>query len=86
MTEKEFEQRIEAAADRFDKGITEKWNNNKSFRRSIKSVSILAEIGLIFGAGYLAEQGYKTAAVWCAGLGVVGVLADIITTITFRRK
>lgn len=86
MTEKEFEQRIEAAADRFDKGITEKWNSNKSFRRSIKSVSILAEIGLIFGAGYLAEQGYKPAAVWCAGLGVVGVLADIITTITFRRK
>lgn len=86
MTEKEFEQRIDAAADRFEKSITDKWNNNKCFRRSIKSISIMAEIGLILGAGHLAAQGYKTAAAWCTGLGIVGVLADIITSITFRRK
>ncbi len=86
MTEKEFEQRIEAAADRFEKSITDKWNNNKCFRRGFKSGSIMAEISLILGAGHLAARGYKTTAAWCAGLGIVGVLADIITSITFRRK
>ncbi|MCI8464804.1 MAG: hypothetical protein HFI63_02925 [Lachnospiraceae bacterium] len=78
MTEKEFEQRIDAAADRFEKNITEKWNNNKCFRRSMKSISIMAEAGLLLGAGHLAARGYKTAAAWCAGLGIVGVIADII--------
>ena len=60
MTEKEFEQRIDAAADRFEK--TEKYNNNKCFRRSIKTISIMAETGLILGAGHFAARGYKTAA------------------------
>ena len=86
MTEKEFEQRIDDAADRHEKNITEKWNNSKCFRRSMKSISIMAEIGLILGAEHLAEQGHKTAAAWCAGLGIVGVAADIITSITFKRN
>lgn len=36
----------------------------------MKSISMMAEIGLILGAG----------------LGVVGGAADIITSITFQRK
>lgn len=86
MTEQEFEQRIEAAADKFDKSISKKWNNNRFFRIGIKSVSLTAEAALIFGAVHLAKQGYKTAAAWCFGLGAVGVIADIITAITFRRN
>lgn len=86
MTEKEFERRIEVAAEKFEKDITDKWNNNKWFRRRIKSISIIAEAGLFLGAGHLAGQGYKTAATWCAGLGAIGVLADVITTISFRKR
>ncbi len=86
MTEKEFEQRIDAAADRFEKNITKKWNNNKCFRRSMKSISIMAETGLILGAEHLAMRGYKTAAAWCARLGIVGVISDIITSIIFRKR
>lgn len=52
----------------------------------MKSISIMAEIGLILGAEHLAEQDHKTAAAWCAELGIVGMAADIITSITFKRK
>lgn len=97
MTEQEFEQRIEAAADRLerkieasaeklDRGITKKWNNNRLFRIGVKTTSIAAEIALIAGAWQLAEHGYKTAARWCLALAVLAITTDIITFIAFRKK
>lgn len=86
MTEREFEQRVEAAADKFDKSITKQWDNNRFFRIGIKSVSLAAEVALILGAGYLVELGHKTVAAWCFWLGVAGIIADIVTAIMFRRR
>ena len=69
MSEKEFEERIDGVADRFEKRLPKNGIPKKCVRRSMKSISIMAEIGVILGAG----------------LGIVGVMADMITSITFRR-
>lgn len=97
MTEKEFDQkvedmaarferRIEAAADRFDKGITRKYDESRLFRLFIRGTFIAAEIGLLIGAKHLADRGYKTAALWCAGLCVVCLAAEIVRILLFRRR
>jgi len=85
MTEEMLEQKIEEAADRFEKSITNKWGN-RSFRFAFKSISVLAEIGLVIGSFALKENGYKTAWAWCFGLGVVGIAADVITSISFKKS
>lgn len=86
MTEGEFEDRIEAAADAFDKHITKKWNASPLFRIGMKSVSMAAEFVLLVGAKGLAERGCQTAAACCFWLGTLGILADIVTFLAFRRK
>lgn len=97
MTEKEFEQkvedmaarfehRVETAADHLDKGITKKYDESRLFRFAARGISIVAEIGLLIGAKYLADKGHGTAAMWCAVLGVAGLVAELLRILVFRRK
>lgn len=97
MTEKEFdrrveaaagrfEQRVEAAADRFDKGITRVWEKNKLFRAAIRAVSLAVEAGLIVAAAILWAQGHPTGAAWCLGLGLLGIAADVIKAVVFKKE
>ncbi len=71
MTEKEFNQkvedmaarfehRVETTADYLDKGITRKYD--------------------------IRDKGYRTAAMWCVGLGIVGLAAELLRILVFRRK
>lgn len=97
MTEKEFDQkvedmaarfehRIETATDHLDKGITKKYDESGLFRFATRGISITAEIGLLIGAQHLADKGHRTAAMWCAGLGVAGLTAELLRILVFRRK
>lgn len=97
MTEKEFDQKvedmaarfehqIETAADHLDKGITKKYDESRLFRFATRGTSIAAEIGLLFGAKHLAGKGHGTAAMWCVGLGVAGLVAELLRILVFRRK
>ena len=97
MTEKEFSQkvedmaarfehRVETAADHLDKGMTRKYDKSPLFRFATRSTSIAAEIGLLFSAKRLADKGYTTAAMWCVGLGIAGLAAELLRILVFRRK
>ena len=97
MTEKEFEQkvedmaarfehRVETAADHLDKGITKKYDESRLFRFAARGISIVAEIGLLIGAKHLAAKGHGTAPVWCPVLGVAGLVAELLRILVFRRK
>lgn len=97
MTEKEFDQkvedmavrferRIETAADHLDKGVTRKYNESRLFRFTTRGISTAAEIGLLIRAKCLAEGGHRTAAIWCAGLGATGLAAELLRILMFRRK
>ena len=81
-----FERRVEAAADRLDKTVNRAWNRSRLFRCVSRGTSLAAEVGLLLVAGRLADRGNRTAAAWCARLSVVGLAADILTAICFRRK
>lgn len=82
----DFEQRVEAAANRLDKTVNRAWDRSRLFRCVSRGTSLAAEVGLLLAAGHLADRGYRTAATWCAGLSIVGLVADILTVICFRRK
>ena len=97
MTEREFEQKVERAsanferrvetvADHLDKTVNHAWNYSRLFRCVSRGTSLAAEVGLLLVAGRLADRGNRTAAVWCAGLSVVGLAANMLTAICFRRK
>lgn len=97
MTEKEFdlkvedlaarfERRVEASADNFDKGLTRKYNESRLFRYTTRGISTIAEFGLLIGAKHLSDRGYKTAAFWCAGLGIIGLATDLLRIFMFRRE
>lgn len=97
MTEKEFNQkvedmaarfehRVETAADHLDKGISQKYDESRLFRFAARGASIAAEIGLLIGAKQLADKGYRTAAMWCVGLGAAGLAAELLRILVFRRK
>lgn len=97
MTEREFgqrvdaaaerlEQRIEAAADRLDRGLTRAWDGNKGFRRTAKAVSLAAEAGLIWGALRLAGRGHKGAAICCFALGAAGMAAAVLQAVLFEKE
>lgn len=97
MTEQEFDRKVEgiatwfellmeASADRLEKGLTHAWNKSWIFRFISRSISLTAEIALLIGAKRLAERNHKTAAMWCAGLALFGLIADFIRIIVLRRK
>ncbi|HIQ79950.1 MAG TPA: hypothetical protein IAD32_01535 [Candidatus Scatavimonas merdigallinarum] len=97
MTEREFDQkaedlaarlecRIEAAAKCLEKGATQKYSENRLFRFTIRGISTAAEIGLLVGAKHLSGGGHKTAAMWCAGFGVVGLITELLRILIFRRE
>ena len=97
MTEREFEQKVERAsanferrvetvADHLDKTVNRAWDRSSLFRCVSRGTSLAAEVGLLLVAGRLADRGNRTAAVWCAGLSVVGLAANMLTAICFRRK
>lgn len=81
-----FERRIESSADRLDKGLTRTYDKSRVFRFATRGLSTAAEIGLLIGAKQLAEHDHKTAAVWCAGLGIVGLAVEFLRIIVFRRR
>ena len=54
----------------------------RSFRILSKSVSALIEVGMMIGAIHLSEKGYKSVATWLFGLGVTGLVCDLL----FNRK
>lgn len=97
MTEREFDQkvedwaarlenRIEASADQLDRNITRKYNDSRLFRFTTRGLSIAAEIGLLIGGKYLAQKGYKTAAICCVVLGAVGLTFELLRIFIFRRR
>ena len=81
-----FERRVEAAADHLDKTVNHAWNYSRLFHCASSGTSLAAVVGLLLVAGRLADRGNRTAAVWCAGLSVVGLAANMLTAICFRRK
>lgn len=80
-----FERRVEATADHLDKTVNHAWNHSRLFRCASRGISLAAEIGLLLVAGCLADRGNRTAAAWCAALSVVGLAADMLIAISFRR-
>ena len=74
MTEKEFDQKVEDMAARFErgieasaakleKGVTHKYGESRLFRFTIRGIFIAAEIGLLIGGKSLVEKGHRTAAI-----------------------
>lgn len=97
MTEREFNRKVEdmadrferyaeASADRFDRKMTHAWDNSRLFRLVARSGSIAAELGLLLGARHLHDNGFKTAAIWCAGLSLIGLSWEIVRVAAFRKK
>lgn len=82
---KNFERRIENAADHLDKTVNRAWDRSRLFRCVSRGTSLASEVGLLLIAGRLADRGNRTAAAWCAGLSVVGLAADMLIAICFRR-
>lgn len=80
-----LEHRIETSADNFDKGITRKYNESVFFRSITRGLSATAAIGLLVGAARLVSRGHRTAAVWCAGLGLVALIAELLRILLLRR-
>ncbi len=67
MTEKEFDQKVEDMAARFErgieasaakleKGVTHKYGESRLFRFTIRGIFIAAEIGLLIGGKSLVEK------------------------------
>lgn len=85
MTEEKLERIIEDAANKFAGSVTKKWER-RSFRLKMKSISVLSEIGLMGGAYALNENGYKKTAIFCFSFALLGMAANAITEISFRRR
>ena len=97
MTEKEFDQKVEDMAARFErgieasaakleKGVTHKYGESRLFRFTIRRIFIAAEIGLLIGGKSLVEKGHRTAAIWCVALGAVGFAAELLRILACRRE
>ena len=96
MTEREFnhkveeaaqrlEQRMEGAADRFEKALERKWEQ-KPFQVVIKLVSLAAEVVLLIGSAFLFRTGHKSWATLCFWLGMLGIVWALFKRNFFRRK
>lgn len=80
-----FERIVEDSADRFDEKMNLIWDESRLFRWIAKGLSVAAELALVATAIRLAKRGYKTAALWCAGLGIVGLVISVAMALLFRR-
>ncbi|MFR9216807.1 MAG: hypothetical protein DBY17_00455 [Oscillospiraceae bacterium] len=97
MTEHEFDQKVEAAAQRFeqrvehaaaklDNGLNSAWNCSRVFRTVSRSASFAAGAGLLLAGRHLAGQGRGAAAACCFALGAAGLSAELAVLIFLRRK
>ena len=75
------DQKIENAANKIESAANKAWEK-RSFRIVSKSLSAVAEIGLMIGAAHLSEKGYKSTDICLFGLGAVGLVCDLL----FNRK
>lgn len=80
MSTDNFEKKIENVVNKIENSANDAWKK-RSFRILSKSVSALIEVGMI-GAIHLSEKGYKSVATWLFGLGVTGLVCDLL----FNRK
>lgn len=82
MTEHEFDQKVEAAAQRFerrvehaasklDNGLTGAWNCSRVFRTASRAASFAAGAGLLLAGRHLARAGARRSGrlLFCAGGG-----------------
>ena len=97
MTEHEFDQKVEAAAQRFerrvehaasklDNGLTGAWNCSRVFRTASRAASFAAGAGLLLAGRHLAGQGRGAAAACCFALGAAGLSAELATLVYLRIK
>ena len=77
MKEQEFDQKVEQAAAIFERRV------EAAADRLDKTVNRAWNRSRLFRC---VSRGTSLAAAWCAGLSVVGLAADILTAICFRRK
>ena len=96
MTEREFDQRVDAAAQRFEErvegaadaldravthGLERRW-----FRFFFRTLSFAAEAGLIAGAFSLFQSGHRLWAGVCFWVGAIGLLCDVCRCLFLRRE
>lgn len=80
-----FEQRVEASADKLDRGLTQMWDGSRWFRLTAKAGSAAMGMGLLLGAASLRRNGFPTAARWCAAIGIVGLVCEVICSVLWRK-
>ena len=80
-----FERRVEASADRLDRGLTQMWDGSRWFRLTAKAGSAAMGMGLLLGAASLRRKGFPTAARWCAAVGIVGLVCEVVCGVLWRK-
>lgn len=80
-----FERRVEASADRLEQGLTQRWNGSRWFRLTAKAGSAAMGMGLLLGAASLRRKGFLTTARWCAAIGMVGLVCEVICSVLWRK-
>lgn len=80
-----FERRVEASADRLEQGLTQRWNGSRWFRLAAMAGSAAMGMGLLLGAASLRRKGFLTAARWCAAIGMVGLVCEVICSVLWRK-
>lgn len=53
-----FERCVEAAADRLEQGLTQRWNGSRWFRLAAMAGSAAMGMGLLLGAASLRRKGF----------------------------
>lgn len=80
-----FERRVEASADRLEESLTQRWNGSRWFRLAARAGSAAMGMGLLLGAASLRRKGFLTAARWCAAIGMVGLVCEVICSVLWRK-
>lgn len=80
-----FERRVEAGADRLDRGLTHAWNVCPCFRRGARLVSIGCAVSLLVLAKHLHDEDEQVAAHCCATLGGAALLWEVGRLVFLRR-
>lgn len=88
MTEERFgqmiENAVEGAANKLDASLERKWSH-KAVRVFTKLLSYAACLGLAIGAFEIKTRGYDIVAKICFITGAVGIIANIIMALVFRK-